>query len=160
MESIFKIIIGGDFVSSSMGENIFAEIHIETHGISFPDNQWTDFVETILGTWLYNLLDVKNKENIEFTLFFMDGPFWLDVYKDHQMNLSVRCVNNRYDEEVEAVFCCTYVEFLKELHRAFSQFKTYLYKKKKVEVRYESAYKQAILSLHSISDTIKELGAE
>ena len=157
MKDLFKIIIGDDFVFSSISGTVVAGIYVETVERSFPDNQWTDFVERVLGTWLYNLVDAKNKANVDFNLFFMDGPFRLDVHKDNQMNLSVSCINARYDEKAEIVFCCTYVEFLQELYRAFNQFKTYLYKKKMGDDIYESAYKQTIISLNTIRDTIKEL---
>lgn len=50
------------------------------HG-TFPDPYWTDFSLYLLGQWCSDLVRMPTWENTTCTLYFMDGPYWMEVQK-------------------------------------------------------------------------------
>ena len=152
MMNKFKIVIKDNFFLSENDTNIFTGIYIDSMGVCFPDGQWTDFVEFILGTWLHNLLKEKNSINTKFSLYFMDGPYRLDVYKNSNMQLDINCISARDVDKIEHKFSCTYSVFLQELYSAIETFNQILYNKNMYKGEYENAYKQTIIFMEKIKE--------
>ena len=98
------------------GSYIFMPIHIESEEQSFPDNSWTDFAFPIIYQWAENLIKNINLPNSSYTLYFMDGPYCLNI-KQQRNKLKLVGVNfNKQGSQFEMV--CYYHEFLAEILKA------------------------------------------
>ena len=137
----FEIIVSDEkFFISGSSEYIFTLIYIECDGICFPDNKWTDFTFDVLSMWEYQLLDAK--KNKSFILYFMDGPFRMDVFMDNNMQLTINCVNERGPEDtVIMTMQCSYFEFLEVYVDAINKFKEVLYLHKQHITSYSNCIK-------------------
>ena len=90
--------------------------HVECGNNSFPDSEWTDFAFPIIYQWAEKLLENYRISSSSYTLYFMDGPYRLDVeqYND-KLKLAGVCFNKK---RVDFEFVCSYLEFLSELLKA------------------------------------------
>jgi len=152
---ILKIIIDDKLYPSTMSTDIVSIFHIEYCGNCFPDKDWTDFTEPLLNMWTYNLVKNEYINNVDFILYFMDGSYRMDVFKDDSMRLEIKCINSRREEVVEYSFEYDYYEFLKELRKAIKKFNYILYKKQMHIGKFESVYKQTIISTKELTEVIK-----
>jgi hypothetical protein len=111
------------FLPPETDTNAFTVIYVETDEFCFPSNTWSDFTYTILQWWVTCMIDLKSRANATKELYFMDGDYRLDVYKDDKMGLVLKCINARGAREVvEASIECSYVEFMHALLRAVKDF--------------------------------------
>lgn len=56
----------------------------------FPDLRWDDFVVVILGWWIPSLQSNARVHRLR----FMDGPYLLEVHRDHRGTAVVKCVES------------------------------------------------------------------
>ena len=125
-----KIIIGNDITLIGKNKRIFSTVYIDCHGTCFPDNQWTDFTESVLTSWFNSLIKKRKKKNTTFSLYFMDGSFRMDVFKNENMQLSINCINDGVVPElIKSSFTCSYYDFLQILYEAFKRFEQVLREK-------------------------------
>ena len=137
-------------------DRVFTTIYICYQDKCFPDSKWNDFTNVILNTWLYNLLQVRHLGNHKFSLYFMDGPFRLDIFKDENMKLTIECVNARGVIEIsEYTFVCDYVEILEALYDAFKSFAYMLSSKDAMIDKFESVFQQTIISMAELKEVIE-----
>lgn len=151
----FEIIIKDElFLSDS---NIIASIfYIIIEGKSFPIEDWNDYTSINLETWINILINKKNESNTNFKLFFMDGPYRIDIYKNDSMELFIKCVNFRNREIVEESGNCNYFDFLNELRKAAQKFIYMLYLNELHNERFKVLYEQLILLTNKIKQILKE----
>ena len=76
-------------------------LYIQYEDVYFPSAKWTDFTFPILEEWKYNLLKMENQHNVNSLLYFHDGPFWLKIYKNSEMELKIKGINGRDGEKLE-----------------------------------------------------------
>lgn len=80
-----NIVIGNNINCTKA--SIFTEFHVSFGTISFPDEEWTDFVYPVIDWWCDELLNYS-KSNL-LTLSFMDGTFNLKgIIKDNTIDFS------------------------------------------------------------------------
>jgi len=149
--SAISIIVNDDIYLSEISSNIVSTFYVQYQGQCFPNDKWTDFTEPILNMWLYKLLQNKDLKNVKFELFFMDGPFRLDVYKDDNMLLTINCINARgKSERPEFMLKSYYYDFLQTLYDAIKAFSYNLFKNGLNHGRFKSVYRQTIMSMKEI----------
>jgi len=151
---MIKIIIENDIFVSNTSEIVNTVFYIDYQGTCFPDNQWTDFADTVLQWWAYALIKNKDLKDVNFDLYFMDGPYRLNVYKGANMDLTISCINSRVEDISELIIKCSYIEFMLALHDAFKSFSNILYCNKMHEGRFEPIYRQSIIIMNEIKEII------
>ena len=142
------------FVTSNI-HAVNTKIHIEYDGQCFPSATWTDFTFPILEEWKNNLIMASRSDSLQFNLFFQDGPFWLEVYKNDTMDLKINFINARTIKKSELTLYCGYDEFIKEIYRAFKTFAKILYKNKMNVGDFSSVYQQTMFSINELKEFIK-----
>ena len=114
---MFNILFKDDYFCSN--KSITCSFYIDINGHVFPDSQWSDFALIVLNWWISSVLENCRKENADFVLFFMDGPFYVDCRKRGE-NIIMSCVT---EKTCKAIVCeCTlkFDEFVRELINASS----------------------------------------
>ncbi|MDH7445717.1 hypothetical protein [Aquimarina sp. 2201CG14-23] len=104
-------------------EQKYAPIWIEIKGEKFPENNWYDFIYSVLNIWNYSLLEMLKTQKSECVLNFVEGDFAfkfekkqgflyyvylgrLDIYEN------VFTKKNYYNNEVITI---NLIEFINEL---------------------------------------------
>lgn len=152
-----NIIIDYEIFPSNISRNIITKFYVEYQGKCFPDEQWTDFAEPVLSMWTHVLLENRYSDRNNFKLSFMDGPFWLKLYKDRNMQLTIDCMNARTEKEVcEYTIICSYCDLLESLYHALKKFNYILYSSNMYLGTFDPIYKQTIISMKEIKRALKE----
>lgn len=151
-----KIIIEDDIFVTSNTHLVDTKIHLENDGHCFPSATWTDFTFPILEEWKYNLFAAKYSDNISFNLYFHDGSYWLEVYKNENMELEIKWINDRSIKEIELTTYCTYYEFMQELYNALKTFAKILYKNNMNQGDFSSVYEQTLVSINELKVILKQ----
>jgi hypothetical protein len=154
--SDLSIIVDGEIYATSKSSNIIAEIYLDYRGNYFPFSQWTDF-SSILNMWSYNMLDHLGKFKSHFILYFMDGPYRMDVAKDKDMKMTVECVNSRDDDMVVFSFTCNYVDFLSALYQAMKKMSTLMFDNNMQTGKTKPVYIQFISTANDLKTAIDSL---
>jgi len=140
-----KIIVNGDIHTSIQTTNLATVLYLDYCGKFFPNNQWTDLTYPVLCMWTYNLIRYKDSKDIKFELYFMDGPYRMDVHIDSNMQLTIDCINSTKDEIIELTIKCSYCELVSALNNAFNSFNHVLQYNDLNEGRFEPIYRQSLL---------------
>jgi hypothetical protein len=148
-----KIVIQDEIFISNITTNLVLPLYLDYDGTYFPNNQWTDFAD-ILNMWTYKLLKHIREDESKFILYFMDGPYRLDVTKDKEMKITIQCINFRNKELTEQTIQCDYVDLLIAVYKAVNQFSKILYDKKMHTGRFEDVYKQSLITSKELKVTI------
>jgi len=151
-----EIVIEDDVFVTKNTNVVDTKIHIKHNGYCFPSDTWNDFTFPILEEWKNNLLKVKDSNNSSVKLFFHDGPFWLEVYKDDNMKLKVDCINDRTTKNTDLTICCGYYEFLYSIFNAMKTFIKVLYRNNLHEGSFDSVYRQTVLSVNELKGVLAE----
>ena len=153
--SDFRISIKNDvFVTSN--KNVVDTIIYISHGnVYFPSFGWTDFTFPILEEWKYNLLKIKGGNDISTCLYFHDGPFWMEVYKN-KLELKIDLVNERKGRKIEGTILCGYYEFLNSIYDAMKMFVKVLYENGMHEGDFSSIYKQTMSSQRELKEILRQ----
>ena len=149
----FNIIVDKKISTSNYSNNIMTECYIEYQEKCFPDKQWTDFTEAVTTSWIILLLKYRCKCNVSFSMYFMDGPFRLDVYKNNKMELTINCINFRGTEEIsELSFTCKYIDMISALYDATKSF-NFILKSEGLHIgRFKPTYDQTFLTMKNIEE--------
>lgn len=154
--SEIKIVIQDKIFTSNDTTNLVLPLFLDYDGIYFPGNQWTDFAD-ILNMWANTLLQQIGENESKFILYFMDGPYRLDVTKDREMKLTIRCVNFRDVELIELAIQCEYVDLLKAVYKAVNKFSRILYDQEMHQDKYKVVYKQSLITSKELKAAIDRL---
>lgn len=148
-----KIIIEEEMFTSNVTKNIVLPLFLEYDGTYFPDKHWTDFAD-VLNMWTYALIGHIREDESKFKLYFMDGPYRLDVTKDKEMKTTIQCINFRNKELTERTIQCHYADLLIAVYKAVKKFSKILYDKKMNTGRFEDVYKQSLLTSKELKTAI------
>jgi len=143
--SNFNIVIGADVVTTDYPHIIDTPFYIYSQDKAFPDVEWTDFTYPVLNDWAYAMLYHKDKHECKFTVYLMDGPYRLDIYKDKQMKLFIQCINFRNEEITELFIRTDYNAFLSVLHQAIKETMKIMFDINMHRGKYKNVYKQLII---------------
>lgn len=86
----------------------------------FPDKLWTDYSYPVLCMWAEEILRNKNRIMPKYTLYFQDGPFWINV-RQNKDSLSLYGINGRMNDRVEFEIRSTVPELLNSLLNALKR---------------------------------------
>ena len=112
---MIDVVVTDEFFEHKEGSNLFGVVYIDAGEFVFPTTEWSDFVENVLSAWTNELLRHEHDKMSHFTLYFMDGPYELDILKDGGGALAVRCVDHG---RVKYETGCGYGDFLDAMGRA------------------------------------------
>lgn len=152
---MIAIVIEDDLYVTKNLNVVDTKIHIEEDGNCFPSEEWTDFTFPVLEWWKNNLISARYINNQSIQLPFHDGPFWLEVFKDENMELKIECINDKSIRKTELVIYCGYYELLQELYKAFKTFGKILYKNNMHEGDFQSVYRQTMSSINELKEILK-----
>ena len=79
MNNKFNIVLKDDFHGKK--GIVDATFYIDIEEILFPEAGWTDFVIIVLDWWINSIIDIYFQQKAEFTLQFMDGPYYVECHK-------------------------------------------------------------------------------
>ena len=116
-----EIVLNDDILTTK--DAVSTTFFIKHGDFCFPDSQWTDLTSSVFGMWAYRL---KNLPEGTTRLFFMDGPYRLDVFKDGE-NLKIDCVCFRSGNKTEHSFECSFRDFKEAFCGALEKFCRILY---------------------------------
>ena len=128
MDNKFKICYKDDFDYSNIEGDPGATIYVLINGgYAFPDNEWFDLPLSVMDMWGWNITENYKLKNAEFTLCFMDGPFYIKCQRNGD-ELKMQCINNRKDDELIESECiysfkaltCQIYEVASELLECFN----------------------------------------
>lgn len=151
-----KIVIEDDFVISDGSDNIMTTFYIDYQGKSFPDNQWTDLTNAVLGMWEHTLLAHKNSYNVKFQLYFMDGAYRFDVSRGNDQQITVKCINSRKNEYTDFIFRCSYFDFFSAIYDAAKRFNYLLFINNMHRGRFELVYNQMLVYQYELKKALSE----
>ena len=60
----------------------FCQLFVESNGVLFPSLDWEDFCIYILLDWICVVEQCSHMDQVEFKLYFMDGPYYMLCKKD------------------------------------------------------------------------------
>ena len=159
--SKIKIAINFDekyFLPDSTNE-VFTELFICSSDTCFPCLGWTDFSSVVLQWWANELIKMRCLANYHAKLYFMDGPYRLEIFKDNKMGLEISCINSRGQNEInELTVSCSYVEFLLALQQAindFMQMLHFVYPNKQAEKNLQPHFSDLSQQLKTIIAAIR-----
>jgi hypothetical protein len=90
---------------------ITGKLCLECSGNHFPEENWNDFVLTVLSWWLSALRGLLKNEEQSTKLRFMDGPFFAKVGKIDNKNIGIEFINSQRGERKVGVATGTIVAF-------------------------------------------------
>ena len=155
----FEIVVDEELYTYSENKHIVALCYLKFMDGYFPNDRWTDLVNSVLGMWTYDLTKHSNCDTKKFILYFMDGPYRLDVAKDENMKATIQCVNYRYEDVVEMSFVCYFIDLLKAVYEANKKMSKMLFDKKMHKGKYASVYKDYLLNCEDLMVAIESLNA-
>ena len=117
----FRIIIDDSDVfqskesfSDGQAQYIDMIIYIGLGKTYFPCKDWTDMADSVLFQWIENVLRNRGRDNTHYELFFMDGPYKIDVFQETS-EVILRGTCFRGDNETVFEFKCSYKALVSEL---------------------------------------------
>jgi hypothetical protein len=106
--------------------------------------------------WTYTLVENIDKENVTFTLPFMDGPFRLDVIKK-DTKLTIQCIYDNKEDVIRYTFKCEHMELLLAVYRAIRTVLKKMYDNDMHRGKYASVYKDYIFVSKKLKTAIEGL---
>lgn len=79
---------------------ISGKLCLDVDGRFFPDESWNDLVLPFATEWLVALREVRAKPNDSHRVYFMDGPFAVDLSSTGSTLVTLELVERRLHEEV------------------------------------------------------------
>lgn len=150
-----EIIVGDDIFAPDYSSEIVLPLFLAHDGEYFPDEQWTDFA-SVLNMWAYDLIKYERYQTSKFELYFMDGPYRLDIVKTGDQ-VAIHCVEAHSNVDRMTILC-TYVELLKAVCEASYKVGKLLYMKGIYQGKYAPIYKQATITGNALKATIEGKG--
>lgn len=83
--------------------SIWGEIYAEINDYSFPDNVWYDDVSSVLHMWLGETIDYLTGKQERWELYFMDGPYKIQLKEIPGGNVSVVFIAHDDKEVIRGV---------------------------------------------------------
>ncbi len=118
---MLQLIFKDDFVYYETSKNIYSTFYVIVNNTTFPDNGWHDFPILALNMWNENIIKNNYKKRCKFKLFFMDGPFYIECYKEGS-NVSLRFINNKISPIEILTFQTTFSELKDSIYNGSTQF--------------------------------------
>lgn len=117
--SEFRIQVSDELLDTQQmnSESIFTSFCFCVKEQSFPSSDWTDFAYPALCIWAENVLRLPREGRNKTALYFMDGPFLLDVAQ-HADLLTISGKRLEPEATTEISVQCSREGFLRELLRA------------------------------------------
>ena len=97
-ECISLVVTPSSFERLKTG-NVFGEIYLDYGSGQFPARGWTDFVLRVSTWWLDAIYSLHTKAGDRGQVYFMDGPFRIDLSIDPGDVITLRLVEDRRTRE-------------------------------------------------------------
>ena len=86
-QSFRLVFVDDEFLKRSQSGAIWGSVHFEIGDQFFPDSGWTDLIAGFLTTWLDTLTRIAVGEITQQRVWFMDGPFAIDISANNHGHL-------------------------------------------------------------------------
>ncbi len=121
----------------------------------FPCRDWTDFTSSVLFQWIENVLRNRGRNGAGYELWFMDGPYKVNVFQDNgEMTLTGICF--RHGDETLFQLTCRYEELLEELLHAVKRLAYILKTNPALDRRYDDVAEAARYYERKLRDALPE----
>ena len=90
-------------LTRSRGSQISGVLYIDVDGRPFPEPGWFNSVVAVLHGWVQAVLDLPESQAVHRRLYFMDGPFAIDIDRKRSTYWEVRCLRTDTDLELHQV---------------------------------------------------------
>jgi hypothetical protein len=87
------------FSRSKMG-TVFASIWFEVDNESFPSKAWSDLAPAFIRAWLLALFKLVSGKSQNEKVYFMDGPYAVEIASGGLDLLEMRFIDRKRDNEV------------------------------------------------------------
>lgn len=124
---MFEIIIFDDFLISPASGNYTCGMYCLTSQGVFPGEDWIDFAGILVFEWAEAIISACRFQNAHFKLPFMDGPYEIVGYRDHdtvQLEFYRMGNHHRVLEQTENVGI---YELVKTMYQAVMRLKKLLF---------------------------------
>lgn len=115
---MLKIVIKNDYYYAN--ETTDCTFYIKYNGMCFPSDEWTDFPIDVLEMWISNILIYK-KKNKRFTLFFLDGPYFIECFVRYNQ-IKMKFIENRGMGKTRYKCSICINDFIKEVYAVSMDF--------------------------------------
>ena len=121
LNNMLKIILSDDFleIPTNAASPFCTVLYVQSDDICFPNDEWTDFTKSVISTWTGNLIRHHGQKSSQYALYFMDGPYRIDVTQNGE-ELLLQGVCFRKEPQVQFACVCAYRELLREILKAFN----------------------------------------
>lgn len=151
---MIEIVVENDVFTTSNTDIVDTKIYIKYDEYYFPSQTWSDFTFPVLEEWKENLIKIRNSEDVITKLYFHDGAFWLEVYKDKYMQLKIEGKSGGDKNKSDITLYCGYYEFINSLRNAMKSFLKVLDINNMHEGDFASIYQQTLLSIKELKQVL------
>lgn len=131
---------------------IYLKIGEDTY---FPCKDWTDLSSSVLFQWIENVLRNRGRDGASYELWFMDGPYKVNVFQDNgELTLTGICF--RHGDETLFELTCRYEELLEELLHAVKRLEFILKTNPAFDRRYDGIAESTRYYEHKLRDALPE----
>lgn len=101
-------------------QKIWGCIYVQNGQLYFPSKDWNDAVSSILDMWLSVMVEMIIDNKKRGSLFFMDGPFHIQICRGNKDSLVVSLLEN--NSIVHDVFSISFTDFVSTILSSVEHF--------------------------------------
>ena len=155
---MMKIIVNDDDYIIERSGSVYTTLYVDIDGYFFPHKYWADLTLPVLEYWSWYCMRARYAENHRFKLIFMTGPFWLDVFKDEDDNVTIECKNDRHlTLQTEAVTKMSYKEFVALVYKAYKDLAKIEYKNNMHKGEFAHIYDYTLRTIREMKEFLEEI---
>lgn len=131
---MFRICCLDDFDYPNIARDSGATIYVDINDTAFPNNEWYDLPLSVLDMWCWNLIENFKPLITEFSLHFMDGPYFIKCLKENG-NVKMQFIDNYTEhEQILNEHIITFNELMNGIYEAACELVSILENHKIVEL--------------------------
>lgn len=120
---MMNIIIDGNSASQNKSGKIMGNIYFDVDGQFYPEKNWSDFLQIVLGWWVNDFIISQKRVNENFEFRFMDGPYKVLGQSSEADIYQVQFMRDALDkDEILLTTVTTKIELQKTLLKACETF--------------------------------------
>lgn len=147
---MFKICCLDDFDYPNISQDAGATIYVDINDIAFPDKEWYDLPLSVLDMWCWNLIENLKPLTAEFSLHFMDGPYFIKCLKDNG-NVKMQFIDNhKEDEQIFNEYIITFNELTNCVYEAACELVSILANHKIVDLPVLESLKKRLKKINKL----------
>ena len=118
---MFQVNVNENFEYSEISGNIYGPFFVMCNACSFPAETWWDFPVSVLHMWSDNIISNLHKKKYTIKLFFMDGPYYIQIKKTIIDNVTIQCYDTHKKKRLICEEVITYKDFIEKIINAIKK---------------------------------------